>query len=104
MTLMSTCVHSGTDYLGRVWESRQGRPYRPSATSVVLGTAESYLGHGLMLQPQLEANRLMLASASVSGGVPYVFTTKLAVERRRTRICADQHLGTAHNPPVKVVG
>ena len=102
MVLMSTVVASGTDYLGRVWESRQGRPFRATATSVNLGSsAESYLGHGLMLQPQLEANPLRLASASVSAGVPYVLTTKA---RGGRRIVADQHLGFAPNPSVTVVG
>ena len=63
-----------------MWESRQGRPFRGTPTSVVLGAGEAYLGHGLMLQPQLEANPLMLASASVSAGVPYLLTTKLVGE------------------------
>jgi hypothetical protein len=75
--LMSTCVLSGTDYLGRVWESRQGRPFRPTATSVNLGSGGSHLGHGLALQPMLEPNPAAEAMAGASAGVPYLSTQKL---------------------------
>jgi hypothetical protein len=80
VTLMSTVSALGTGYIGQVYESRQGRPFRPSGPPIALGSdpTESYLGHGLALQPQLETNPAMLPAAD-SGGIPYVVTTKTSV-------------------------
>src|SRR5262249_31406030 len=78
MAVMSTVDTEGTDHLGQVWHSQQGRPFRKGGPPGALGDTPPHLGHGLQLQAQLETNTTTALMLGASGGVPYVVSTKAA--------------------------
>lgn len=66
--LMSTVEYIDSAYVGRVWTSAAGRPFRQHPTEVPLGDDSTYLGGGIQFQPELRVTPV----PGVRVSIPYL--------------------------------
>jgi hypothetical protein len=78
--VLGTVIDTSGTYTGQFWLSRSGGDFAPQGTPVALGASGdgSYLGGGLALQPQLQANPAASAMlvAGVASGLPYLLSKR----------------------------
>lgn len=77
-TYMSVVLANGSERTGSFWSQNMGRPWVDQGGNVALGSVAdgSYLGGGVELQNQVQANSAALATG-VNAGIPYCLTRRV---------------------------